>query len=601
MPKPVFNKKRGIGGCYSLLGVVGVIVVLCVLATLVFVFPNDQRKGKIHKTYPKTSPLYSQCPFIYKTTVDGSDHGPSHYHGASGTMLGRFNEPGDFIKDYDDRGRPNPRIVSNKLCKQKHETKQHPRFRSLVWSMGQWVSHTISLSEEHSSRKIKIDIRGDEHFSQLYPNDDYMVFSSTEYVEYPEGYRQPTSIITHYVDGNTIYGSNSLRGSFLRKFKDGLMKSQYLDDYGEFPPYNLYHVENAGGQDKKNHFIVGDLRGNEQFPLMAMHTLWLREHNYQAKRLKEENPDWEDDCLFNAAKNIVVGLIQNVIFHEFVPALIGEELKPPSYNKTEDPRIYAAFSAAAYRLHSLVNEKLLLNDPWSGKKIAEDITLRDAFFNPALVKQYGIDPLILGLTMQRCESMDTQLVDSLRDFLFFKDGKPLDLCSANIVRGREFGLPDFATMRKILHMEEVHSWDDITDDHQLKQDLEHVYGHEGYKNLDLFIGLNAEKKTYGETFGATQKKIIKTQFERLRDSDKLYYEWNDYYSKKDLDYIKNRKFRDIILHNTYIEDSVLPHDVFLYEDPHKDYERDHHVSKDDDEDDNHDDYGKKPHGRYYKH
>lgn len=59
---------------------------------------------------------------------------------------------------------------------------------------------------------------------------------------------------------------------------------------------------------------------------MAVHTLFLREHNRLAGRLLEVNPLWDDDTLFHEARRMVAAQIQHVTYREFVPAVLGENL-----------------------------------------------------------------------------------------------------------------------------------------------------------------------------------------------------------------------------------------------------------------------------------
>jgi hypothetical protein len=59
-----------------------------------------------------------------------------------------------------------------------------------------------------------------------------------------------------------------------------------------------------GTPDRHFLYILGDLRVNEHHGLTAMHTVWLREHNRVAKKLREYNPKCNDETLFEEARRI---------------------------------------------------------------------------------------------------------------------------------------------------------------------------------------------------------------------------------------------------------------------------------------------------------
>ena len=50
--------------------------------------------------------------------------------------------------------------------------------------------------------------------------------------------------------------------------------------------------------------VAGDGRVNEQFGLMAMHTLFVREHNTIEAKLKEVNPHWDGETLYQVCIHV---------------------------------------------------------------------------------------------------------------------------------------------------------------------------------------------------------------------------------------------------------------------------------------------------------
>lgn len=44
-------------------------------------------------------------------------------------------------------------------------------------------------------------------------------------------------------------------------------------------------------------FVGGDIRVNEQVGLLAMHTIWFRQHNFVAQKLRDANPRWRNETV----------------------------------------------------------------------------------------------------------------------------------------------------------------------------------------------------------------------------------------------------------------------------------------------------------------
>ena len=58
---------------------------------------------------------------------------------------------------------------------------------------------------------------------------------------------------------------------------------------------------------------------------MAMHTLWVREHNRIVKLLHLLNPFYDDETLYQEGRRIVGAMIQHITYNEWLPALIPSQ------------------------------------------------------------------------------------------------------------------------------------------------------------------------------------------------------------------------------------------------------------------------------------
>src|SRR5262249_52269992 len=145
------------------------------------------------------------------------------------------------------------------------------------------------------------------------------------------------------------------------------------------------------------------------------------------------------------------------------------------------------------------------------------------------------------------EALDTQLVQSLRNFLFGQPGQGgMDLAALNIQRGRDHGLADYNTTRAAYGLPRVRSFADITSNPELQQALKQAYGN--VNNIDLWVGAMAEDHVRGGSTGPLVRRILANQFERLRDGDRFWYQRA--FSGQQLSQIEHTTLADIIERNT---------------------------------------------------
>ncbi len=336
--------------------------------------------------------------------------------------------------------------------------------------------------------------------------------------------RQQTNELSSYLDGSVIYGSDETRAAALRTFSGG----ELATSPGDLPPFNTAGLSNANDAHivpDDQLFLAGDVRANENVELSAVHTLWIREHNLVARAIGKLFPSFDDETVYQWARQIVCAEIEVITYREFLPALLGPDALKPyrGYDWRVNAGIANEFSTAAFRVgHTLINDdvEFLDND---GSPVRDEIELRDAFFNPATILEVGPDPILKYLATDNAQEVDLKLVDGLRNFLFGPPGAGgFDLAARNIQRGRDHGLADYNSARRAYGLPTVTSFSKITSDPDLQQRLQTLYG--SVNNVDLWVGGLAEDHVPGTSVGPTFRRIIADQFERLRDGDRYWYE-----------------------------------------------------------------------------
>ena len=151
----------------------------------------------------------------------------------------------------------------------------------------------------------------------------------------------------------------------------------------------------TGGIDpppiKPKAFLAGDIRATEQPGLAAIHSLFVLEHNRLATQISTANPSLLDEELYQRARRLVIGQIQNIVYKEFLPIVLGptkmEEygLNLPvsgttTYDKSVNPGIYNEFATFAFRFgHSLIPD--FFEPAKKPRKTSPNICpLKDTFF-----------------------------------------------------------------------------------------------------------------------------------------------------------------------------------------------------------------------------
>ena len=430
--------------------------------------------------------------------------------------------------------RPNPRQVSNAIF---HQSTSLPDPRGLsewVWAWGQFLDHDIDHTlTDPANGVLSIPIPADDPtFAPVGLGGTHINVSRSDFdpATGTTDPRQQINNITPWIDASNVYGgraneSSMQRTDWLRIGIGGRMKVTDAGSIGDLLPLTQPGAPEMAHQDVpsmgSNTFVAGDVRANEHTVLLSIQTLFVREHNRLAGLLASANPAMGDEELFQRARKIVGAELQAITYHEFLPAL-GVPLDTyTGHDSNVDPRIATEFASAGYRMgHSQVRG-VLTRIQVDGQPIAQGhVDLADAFFNPTLIYDSGLEPLFRGLAATTQESTDAKIANGLRNQLFmrFVPGQDpndpgqvvanaTDLASINITRGRDHGLPFYNDAREDYGLSRVMDFSDVTSNMELQLALESVYTN--VNELDLWVGVLAEDPVTGSSLGADRADDLK--------------------------------------------------------------------------------------------
>ena len=211
------------------------------------------------------------------------------------------------------------------------------------------------------------------------------------------GPRQQINSLTSYIDGSMVYGSGEERNRLVRQ--GHLLRHSTLPGQGPLLPLasNIPDCRSSSGHC----FLAGDQRANEQPGLTVLHTFLMREHNHIASDLRNINPHWSLETVYQETRRIVIAIIQHITYNEFLPRILGPDtmrrfslsLEPSGYHRHYDPTcsaaIYNEFSAAAFRFgHSMIQPALPLmteGEMVGRRDPGQRILLREHFHNPDFI------------------------------------------------------------------------------------------------------------------------------------------------------------------------------------------------------------------------
>ncbi len=486
--------------------------------------------------------------------------------GAAGTPLTRltFADYEDEIGSMTGVGRPSAREVSNALCADSQGAANELGASDFLWQWGQFVDHDIDLTEgQEPAEPAPIAVpSGDAWFDPTGSGLATIDFNRSVYhhgTGYDPAYpRQQLNQITHFIDASNVYGSDEVRAEALRT-NDGTGRLRVSE--GDLLSFNTAGLPNAGGTGPEL-FLAGDVRANEQVGLAALHTLFVREHNRLAQELAANDPSLTGEEVYQEARRVVGALMQAITYNQFLPALLGPDAIRPyrGYRYHVSPVIANEFSTGVYRFgHSALSPTLLRLDATLTPIPEGNLALKDAFFRPdRILNEGGIEPLLRGLASQACSAIDTELVDDVRNMLFGSPGVGgFDLAALNIQRGRDHGLPSYNATRWAMGLAPRADFSEVSSDPDVQARLASVYV--DVEDIDLWVGVLAEDPFNGGHVGELAFRVIRGQFERLRDGDRYWYQMA--FSPEQIAELESTTLADVIRRNTSIG-AEISDDVF---------------------------------------
>ena len=514
---------------------------------------------------------------------------------------------------------PDARFISNRVFNDTHVNVFSERGVTQygnIW--GQFIDHNIGLRAENGTVANLPFNRTDP--LETFTNDLGVIGFTRSAAAAGTGVtnaRQHVNTENSFIDAEAVYGISDTRLDWLREGTvDGnpdnngarlLMPGNYLpraDSRGNAAAAPTMGIDGHLLATPNKAVVAGDVRANEQAGLTAIQTLFAREHNRIVAALPTSISQQDR---FQLARAVVIAEIQFITYNEFLPAM-GVSL--PSYSGYDpflDPATSHEFASVGYRAHSFIHGEIEVDTNVSrysqatlnaleakgvevevdGADVTIGIPLNVGFFDPDLVQQVQLGPVLAGFAAESDYKNDEMIDNSLRSILFriptstnpdCLDGPTMPTCfrgvmdlgAVDVARGRDHGMPSYNQMRNAYGLASKTTFTSITGESTESfpsdplltpgneindpncMDIVALFDIDGnpttveadnatrvvkrcslaarlkaiygsVSNVDAFTGMVAERHATGSELGELQLAIWKDQFGAARDGDRFFY------------------------------------------------------------------------------
>ncbi len=327
----------------------------------------------------------------------------------------------------------------------------------------------------------------------------------------PTDWRRTTT--NHEIDLCPLYGRTRAQTLALRQCDDtpghrGRLRSQMIGEE-EFPPFlfrpGTTEIEPgfddldppllttgqtnppappwppAAGVHAPSLFAIGGDRANSTPFTSMMNTLFLREHNRLAAELEARNPGWNDERVFQTARNIVIVLFIKIVVEDYI-----NHITPLPFSLRADPSIawkapwnrpnwITVEFSLLYRWHSLMPDAI----DWPGR---QPIPLGAFSLDNRPLLEVGLDAAFSAAAGQAAGELGA----------FNTGAALLPIEDLAVRQARANRLDTYNNYRRAFGMDAAETFADITKSPGVAALLEQLYGHP--ENVEFYPGLFAEDR-----------------------------------------------------------------------------------------------------------
>ena len=366
----------------------------------------------------------------------------------------------------------------------------------------------------------------------------------------PETGRRPAPFVsdqTHWWDASQLYGARpdfeeAVRVDGTWRVKDDLDLIQAMEEF-----------TGGGG--------VAASAPNLWLGTALFHILFAREHNAIGAILAEAHPTWDDQRVFDKARLINAAVMAKIHTVEWTPAVVAHpaaaagarkswfgvvsrEHRPllarfrdevltgiPGSRLDHDGAPYALTEefVAVYRMHQLIPDEVAFREVRTGRDLGscgmEEITIEHGDVERPRIKLDDIGCANAVYSLAIAHPGEITLHNHPRFLRRYKaadgQGLTIDLGMVDILRTRQTAVPRYNDFRRLFRLQPAGSFHEIANGNpKWAKEIRDVY--DTVDDVDLLIGMYAERKPKGFAFSDTAFRVFLLMAARRLRSDRFF-------------------------------------------------------------------------------
>jgi Animal haem peroxidase len=267
-----------------------------------------------------------------------------------------------------------------------------------------------------------------------------------------------------------LYGPNGEKKTEFKSLPDPILFGQFLEQ----------QTPQRAAQVRADIFAFGGERTNTT-PFTAMvNTLFLREHNRLADILAEANPTWDDERVFQTARNINIVQLIKIVIEDYINHISGYLFKftaEPSVAwkaRWNRPNWITGEFNLIYRWHSMVPNEFVIE----GQHVPAENTLYDNSY----LLNVGLARLAASASLDRARELG--LLNTAPVLMKMR------LERQSMKQCRENGIATYNDYRERFRFPRVTKFNQITGNPKKLLALSSQYSHPD--EIEFYVGLLAE-------------------------------------------------------------------------------------------------------------